>query len=62
MRAELAYEDRINELVVENYDDLFSYPGDEFDRKTKRKLQGYHDPEQLIIWQHFMDKTLKRRM
>ena len=38
MRAELAYEDRINELVVENYDDLFSYPGDEFDRKTKRKL------------------------
>ena len=62
MRAELAYEDQINELVVENYDKLYSYPGDTFDRKTKCKLQGYHDPEQVIEWQHFMDKTLKRRM
>ena len=61
-RAELALESKIEDIVIENYDASYKDPDDIYDPKTKIKLHGYHDHEQVDKWKNVMYHTLKRRL
>ena len=49
-QAATAFEGRIQELVIENYDRHYRHEGDEIDKKTKVKTSGYYDYEKVDQW------------
>lgn len=61
-KAEQAYERRIEDIVVENYDRTFQECDDVFDQETKVKLRGFHDHEKVDEWKNVMHRTFQRRL
>lgn len=57
-----AFEDRVDEIVIENHDGIFEYKGDEFDAATGTKMRGFTDYETVDRWRNVVKKTLKRRL
>ena len=56
------FENRVHELVIENYDNDYGHPGDVIDQKTNLKKTGYYDYEKFDQWTDTLTKTFKRRI
>ena len=61
-KAANAYEAKITELVIENYDKVYKHPGDVIDENTKLKTEGYYDYEKFEGWAEALSKAMKRRL
>ena len=56
------FDEKVDELVVAKYDDLFGFEGDEFDEATATKTGGFADCVKLDEWRSSMTKLYKRRL
>ena len=61
-KAANAYEAKIEELVIENYDNVYRHPGDVIDEGTKLKTEGYYDYEKFEGWAEALSNAMKRRL
>ena len=61
-KAANAYEAKIEELVIENYDQVYKHPGDVIDPGTKLKTEGYYDYEKFEGWAEALSNAMKRRL
>ena len=48
--------------MIENFDKQYRYAGDRFDKKTKVKVKGFYDQEQVDEWRRTMEGVFKRRL
>ena len=46
-KAEWAFENKLDDLVVETYDCYNRSPSDVYDKKTRLKVRGFHDYEKV---------------
>ena len=42
-QAVQAYDDRLDDIVIENYDKQYKFAGDKLDKDTDLKMQGFYD-------------------
>ena len=61
-KLEKAMEQRLDDIAVENFDEQYTYAGDEFCKETNTKVKGFADLEKIYDWRDKMEKVLKRRL
>ena len=56
------FDERVDELVVAKYDNLFGFEGDTYDEQTQTKIGGFADCVKLDEWRSKMTNLYKRRL
>ena len=56
------YQEKLDQMIIEQYDKEYSMEGDRFDQETGTKTNGYWDHEKLTDWHASLDKVLKKRL